>query len=135
MQSTPELGSSGNVGKRSLILAEKELLMELSSCYCLTININFILFQHQLTLELLGFDNKSRSLFPNGVTEDACFVQCKIKNDIASCRFIYLKKKYGAFFTGDFDLAAEMCELCRRDFPVGSGGTSVSFPFSMPGVV
>ena len=109
--------------------------MELSSGYCLTININVILFQHQLTLELLGVDKKSLSLFPNGVTEDACFMQCKIKNDIASCRFICLKKKYGAFFAGDFDLAAEMCELCRRDFPVGSGGTLVSFSFSMPGVV
>jgi len=81
---------------------------------------------HQLTLELLGFDKKSRSLFPDGVTEDACFMQCKMKNDIASCRFICLKKKYGAFFTGDFDLAAEMCELCRRDFPVGSGGRLTS---------
>merc|ERR1719203_1380131 len=84
--------------------------------------MTFILFKHQLTLDLMGVDKNAFSSFSNEATEDSCFMQCRMDHEVSICRYIYNKKKYVAFFTGDLALAAKMCDLSRQDFPMGSTG-------------
>lgn len=81
-----------------------------------------ILTKHQLTLDLMGVSKNSFSPFSNEATEDSCFVQCCINHEVSLCRLICSKKKYVAFFVGDLDLAAKMCERTRQDFPKGPTG-------------
>jgi len=76
---------------------------------------------HQLTLDLMGIDKNAFLPYSNGTTEDSCFMRCRTNHEISMCRLICCKKKYAAFFMGDLDSAAKMCEL-SQDFPIGSTG-------------
>lgn len=80
---------------------------------------------HQLTLDLMGLELNSFSPYSNDMTEQSCFTSCHVNNEFTICRLIANKKKYVAFFTGNMDLAAEMCEV-GKGFPQGSSGRLLS---------
>lgn len=89
-----------------------------------TLWVSFVILQ-QLTLDLMGIEQKAFHPFSNGMTEETCFERCSSNNEVSTCRLICCKKKYVAFFKGDLDVAANMYELALS-FPAGSTGRLVS---------
>jgi len=77
---------------------------------------------HQLALDLMGVKENAYLPFSNGMTEEACFAQCRENKEISMCRMILQKKKYVAFFSGDLGAAAEMYDLSQAHFPMGPTG-------------